>query len=536
MERRDIPRRRPMLQLDQPISSIRVKNRAADEAKKCQESKNALQELLGEYSESENEEDVEDSQTESSPAEKAETVFSSSSLDLPIPPPTRSLPTSEQSIAIDQSEDSIEVALKNFMSEINALPVTSISNDTSMMNDESGTDLRRPKAKKDDDQSSSQSSLPDGEWQQYWSQDNNRYYYYNGRTGETRWEIDVPKGVSDPVLVTTTTTYTAILKEGDNLKTASGDSLDPTSNVTSAQQDFNREAENQSSSSTGRRNEFSIIASLIAPPSDSPLHFRSRDVYGRLSGLIPLATHMKLERHQIEFATRLYDWQVGALNTQYFEKTILERLEALLVSLEEQISPAGWSCKWNSDGQQHSWIHLKTNQISFTYPSPDLTTSLGTLPVNTALAHQTSYPPLPPLPPPPPLPQRVGDTDGLEVRPDSSDDDGSGSVTGSQTSSWQGSVSVNEKKRKKDKEVASSGFKNKKMATLVEKWKAAEDFLANTDWEEVRRQQNGIHSKDPETWIKEQIESGEASNNPNFEPIKGDWRQRIRNRKPEKGE
>ncbi|CAG8518203.1 9985_t:CDS:1 [Acaulospora colombiana] len=519
MERRDIPRRRPMLQLDQPISSIRVKNKAADEARKCQESKNALQQLLGEYSESEDEEDVEDSQTESSPAEKAEVVFRKSSLDLPISPQTRPLSTSKQSIAMDQSEDSIEIALKNFMSEINALPVTSISNDSSVVTDEFGVNSKRSKSKKDEQ--SSQSPLHVGGWQQYWSHENNCYYYYNSKTGETQWEIDVLKGVSDPI------TCTAILGEGDNLKTASSDSLGPVHSMSSSQEDLNREADNINKlSAIGRRDEPNIVTSLTAPPSDSPLHLRSRDVYGRLSGLIPLATHMKLERHQIEFATRLYDWQVGALNSYYFEKTILERLETLIRSIEEQISPTGWTCKWNSDSQQHSWMHLKTNQISLTYPSPDLITSLNTLSESSA----STRPPLPPPPPPlPPLPHQIGvAADNSE----SSDDDGAGSATGSR----QGATSVNDRKRKKEKEVTSSGFKNKKMATLVEKWKAAEDFLANTDWEEVRKQQNGTYPKDPEVWVKEQIESGEASNNPNFEPIKGDWRQRIRNRKLEKGE
>jgi len=86
MERRDL-RRRQLLQLDQPISSIRARNRgidpylnntvkvychlktfllntAADEARKQEETKNVLQGLLGDYSESDedNEEQVSISQ------------------------------------------------------------------------------------------------------------------------------------------------------------------------------------------------------------------------------------------------------------------------------------------------------------------------------------------------------------------------------------------------------------------------------------------------------------------------------------------
>ncbi|EXX70717.1 hypothetical protein RirG_085050 [Rhizophagus irregularis DAOM 197198w] len=58
MERRDVTRRRQLLQLDHPISSIRAKNKAADEARKQEETKNVLQGLLGDYSESD--EDIEE--------------------------------------------------------------------------------------------------------------------------------------------------------------------------------------------------------------------------------------------------------------------------------------------------------------------------------------------------------------------------------------------------------------------------------------------------------------------------------------------
>ncbi|CAJ0922659.1 10826_t:CDS:2 [Entrophospora sp. SA101] len=70
----------------------------------------------------------------------------------------------------------------------------------------------------------------------------------------------------------------------------------------------------------------------------------------------------------------------------------------------------------------------------------------------------------------------------------------------------------------------------KLLASLVEKWKAVEDdLLSNDDWADY--QKGSTKSTNPESWIKEQIESGEALNNPNLEPIKGDWRQRNKNKK-----
>ncbi|CAG8467416.1 8913_t:CDS:2 [Diversispora eburnea] len=526
MERRDILRRRPMLQLDQPISSIRAKNKAADEAKKRQESKNVLQELLGEYSESDDEENEEISQIEFPSKGKDVTVSLNSPLIPSIPPAqSHSPPTSEQSITMDLSEDSIETALKNFMSEINALPITSINNDSSVTTSVTTVEDSNSKPKNDKAQFSSQIFSLENDWQEHWNQENNSRYFYNSKTGETRWEVDIQKNIIDS---------TISKEKSDNLETTSNDSYYSVPYIAT----INKDESN----------------SLTVPSPDSPLHHRSRDIYVRLSSIMPLVTHMKLERHQIEFATRLHDWQIGALQTVYFEKTILEGLEMLLQGLEEQISPAGWTCKWNSETQKHTWIHLQTNQISYTYPNPDFTSSLS-MHNNSVLVNHQDY----------------VDSNGLDNGLDNdldarftsslvtssqynlqsypvesefmtisiihflNHDDGAISAMNSQASTGQGLISTvtSEKKRKKEKETLSSGFKNKKMANLVEKWKAAEDFLANTDWEEIRKQQNGT-IKDSEAWIREQIESGEASNNPNLEPIKGDWRQRIKNKKSDK--
>lgn len=186
------------------------------------------------------------------------------------------------------------------MSEINALPVISIHNDSLVPSDElikNGKELI-----------STQISNLDSDWEKYWHDENKCHYFYNKITGETRWEnFD-----SDFSLALSTS------KETNNSKETSST-------------DVNREMDSQSISV---KDDFTQNISLRAPPSDSLLHGRSRDAYGRLSNLAPMVTHLKLEKHQIEFATRMHDWQVGALNTQYFEKVILERLERLLLGVE----------------------------------------------------------------------------------------------------------------------------------------------------------------------------------------------------------
>ncbi|CAG8566443.1 7949_t:CDS:2, partial [Funneliformis caledonium] len=444
----------------------------------------------------------------------------------PTPPPLPSIPSvysysdpEKSSVIIDQSEDSIEEALKSFMSEINALPVTSINNDPLVPIDE---------FKESEKESTSiQISNFDFDWEKYWHNENKCHYYYNKKTGETRWEHEIQHISSDSSLASST------FKEMNNLNLYLKES--------------NTETEMDSQTKTLKDNSTQKM-SLKVPPSDSPLHGRSHDAYSRLSNLAPVVIHLKLERHQIEFATRMHDWQIGALNSQYFEKVILEGLERLLQGVEEQLSPTGWVCKWKPETQAYNWIHLQTSDFSSAYVASQssITHYIPALSVGheqyqiSQNIHSTStsstsstlnLPPLPSLPPPPPPhPDAVGDLD-VNKKSEYSEDDGITKSFGSYNVSYQGVQIASEKKRKKEKEPLISGFKNKKMATLVEKWKAAEDFLSNTDWDEVKKHQHGINSLDPESWIKEQIESGEAANNPNLEPIKGDWRQRVRNKK-----
>ncbi|CAI2178871.1 14921_t:CDS:2 [Funneliformis geosporum] len=486
MERRDATRRRQLLQLDQPISFIRAKNKAADEARKQEESKNVLQGLLGDYSDSEedNEEQVSNSQLEEPNEANPQTVsVLAKDSPKPSPPPLPSIPSAhsypdpeKSSVIIDQSEDSIEEALKSFMSEINALPVTSINSDLLVPIDEFKDNEK--------ESTSTQISNLDFDWEKYWHNENKCHYYYNKKTGETRWEHEIQHISSDGSLALSTS------KEMNNLNLYS-------------KEPNNTDIEMDSQTTTLKDNSTQNI-SLRVPPSDSPLHGRSHDAYSRLSNLAPIVTHLKLERHQIEFATRMHDWQIGALNSQYFEKVILEGLERLLQGVEEQVSPIGWVCKWKPETQTYNWIHLQTNQVSSTYPSQIV--------INSSSAYVASQ------------------SSNTHYLPALSVDVNKKSEY-SEDVSHQGVQLATEKKRKKEKEPLISGFKNKKMATLVEKWKAAEDFLSNTDWDEVRKHQHGIGSSDPESWIKEQIESGEAANNPNLEPIKGDWRQRVRNKK-----
>ncbi|XP_068338050.1 uncharacterized protein [Pyrus communis] len=81
--------------------------------------------------------------------------------------------------------------------------------------------------------------------------------------------------------------------------------------------------------------------------------------------------------------------------------------------------------------------------------------------------------------------------------------------------------------------AASSLRSNKKVSSLVDKWKAAKEELLEDEEEPEnayelleRKRQRGI-----EEWYAQQITSGEAKDNANFQPLGGDWREKVKRRK-----
>ncbi|KAK4278265.1 hypothetical protein QN277_016132 [Acacia crassicarpa] len=81
--------------------------------------------------------------------------------------------------------------------------------------------------------------------------------------------------------------------------------------------------------------------------------------------------------------------------------------------------------------------------------------------------------------------------------------------------------------------VGSSLKSNKKVSSLVDKWKAAKEELLEEEEEPKsvldileRKRQREI-----EEWHAKQIASGEAKDNANFQPLGGDWRERVKRKR-----
>lgn len=90
--------------------------------------------------------------------------------------------------------------------------------------------------------------------------------------------------------------------------------------------------------------------------------------------------------------------------------------------------------------------------------------------------------------------------------------------------------------KKRTVAVAPSLRSSKKVSSLVNKWKAAKEELRG-DEEEPENAYEMLErkrQKEIEEWHAQQIASGEAKDNANFQPLGGDWRERVKRRRAQK--
>ncbi|XP_054797945.1 uncharacterized protein LOC129302996 isoform X2 [Prosopis cineraria] len=81
--------------------------------------------------------------------------------------------------------------------------------------------------------------------------------------------------------------------------------------------------------------------------------------------------------------------------------------------------------------------------------------------------------------------------------------------------------------------VGSSLKSNKKVSSLVDKWKAAKEELLEEEEEpeSVLEILERKRQREIEEWHAKQIASGEAKDNANFQPLGGDWRERVKRKR-----
>ncbi|MQL84736.1 hypothetical protein Taro_017227 [Colocasia esculenta] len=90
--------------------------------------------------------------------------------------------------------------------------------------------------------------------------------------------------------------------------------------------------------------------------------------------------------------------------------------------------------------------------------------------------------------------------------------------------------------KKRTVAVTSTLRSNKKVSSLVDKWKAAKEELHGDEEDEPENAYEVLEKKrqrEIEVWKARQIASGEAQENANFLPLGGDWRERVKRRRAE---
>ncbi|KAJ4816616.1 WW domain-containing protein [Rhynchospora pubera] len=93
------------------------------------------------------------------------------------------------------------------------------------------------------------------------------------------------------------------------------------------------------------------------------------------------------------------------------------------------------------------------------------------------------------------------------------------------------------KSKKRSMAVASTLSSNKRVASLVNKWKAAKEELDGDYEDEPESAYEALERKrqrEIEEWRQHQIASGEAQDNANFVPLGGDWRERVKKKRATK--
>ncbi|CAN0857893.1 hypothetical protein LINGRAHAP2_LOCUS6975 [Linum grandiflorum] len=118
--------------------------------------------------------------------------------------------------------------------------------------------------------------------------------------------------------------------------------------------------------------------------------------------------------------------------------------------------------------------------------------------------------------------------------PDINNDKGTVSAAASAPSSNAKIQSKVSRAKKRPVAVATSLRSNKKVSSLVDKWKAVKEEMQEDDEDEPENALEVLEKKrqkEIEEWRAKQITSGEAKDNANFQPLGGDWREKVKRRR-----
>ncbi|XP_009472269.1 PREDICTED: formin-binding protein 4 [Nipponia nippon] len=252
----------------------------------------------------------------------------------------------------------------------------------------------------------------------------------------------------------------------------------------------------------------------------------------------------------LQTETRIADWREGALNGNYLKRKLQDAAEQLK-QYEINATPKGWSCHWDREHRRYFYVNERSGESQWEFPDGE-DEEEG----ERATDRKADGPP---KPPPKDKGERAGDPAERSAG-SLCKESFSGQVPATSlmplTPFWtllQSSVPVLQPplplempppppppKGRKDKPPSprpvafpAQGKKGKtKMPSLVKKWQSIQrelDEEENSSSSEEDRETTA--QRRIEEWKQQQLMSGMAERNANFEALPEDWRARLKRRK-----
>uniref|UniRef100_A0A8B9HMQ7 WW domain-containing protein n=1 Tax=Astyanax mexicanus TaxID=7994 RepID=A0A8B9HMQ7_ASTMX len=278
----------------------------------------------------------------------------------------------------------------------------------------------------------------------------------------------------------------------------------------------------------------------------------------------------------LQTETRIADWREGALNGNYLRRRLQEAAEHIK-HYELNATPKGWSCHWDRDHRRYFYVNDRSSASQWEFPDvveeggvdakplqpstavqgnadilpPEASSGLvaGTSFGETQAYWSVHQPPLPPETPPPPIeqppppppppespppppPPPLSD-DGEIEEVEMEDEDAEPPAPGTEEFKvclffkYTASNLILDCSAFWFKNLSSPGHKTK-MPSLVKKWQSIQRELdeeeKSSSSDEDRDQ---LNNKRIEEWKQQQLSSGKAGKNANFEALPDDWRERL---------
>ncbi|XP_030917352.1 formin-binding protein 4, partial [Geospiza fortis] len=266
----------------------------------------------------------------------------------------------------------------------------------------------------------------------------------------------------------------------------------------------------------------------------------------------------------LQTETRIADWREGALNGNYLKRKLQDAAEQLK-QYEINATPKGWSCHWDREHRRYFYVNERSGESQWEFPDGE----------DEEEGQRGATDRKPDSPPKPPPKDKGEHAEGPAERPAGSlcKESFSGQVPATSlmpvTPFWtllQSSVPVlqpplplevppppppppdsppssqppptpkappppeKEKPRKGRKDKGKKG--KTKMPSLVKKWQSIQrelDEEENSSSSEEDRETTA--QRRIEEWKQQQLMSGMAERNANFEALPEDWRSRLKRRK-----